>query len=358
MMPDRIVTIKDIASNLGISPTTVHKALYNKKGIGDATKQKVLAYVEENNFRLNQAASALKRHTIRLCALLIEPVRTRRYFYADILNGVEEALSNLSPFNVELVKYYSPLKEDEQLKVLNRILHEQGNSMDGLLIVPAHESGLNETLQKFVNSGIKIVTVNSDTNSCRHACVAGDTKMSGRLAGELICDLGIPEKGQVLIVGGNRDMFNHQRSSRGFLEFMQEERPDVDVLEIYDSQDVDSVERKLRKFLESFGEISGIYCNTSTNTLMMCRAVKEMELGGNLSVIGSDVFEELIPYFEDRTLTAAIYQNPTLQGYKGLQSLYELATGETNIPDRFEISTGIAFRSNVKSFLGATVGRK
>lgn len=354
-MAEKAFTIKDIASELGVSPTTVHKALYNKKGIGDETKQKILDYVDENNFRLNKAASALKRRPIKLAALLIEPVRSRRFFYADILNGVNDALSDIMPFNVELEKYYSPLNAGAQLEILEKLLEEKGNSIDGLLLVPAHESKLTPVLKRFAEKGVKVVTVNSDTETgSRHACVASDTRMSGRLAGELMCDLGITPNGQVLVIGGNRDMYNHQRTSRGFMTYMQEERPDVDILEIYDGQDAGGTERRLRKFLDLFEDIAGVYCNTSVNTLSMCKTVKDMGLSGKLSVIGSDVFEELMPYFEDKTLTASIYQNPTRQGYKGLQSLFELITGEAQVPERFEISTGIALRGNARSFLGVT----
>ncbi len=356
-MSDKTCTIKDIAADLGVSSTTVHKALYNKKGISDETRQKILNYADENNFRLNKAASALKRRPIKLAAALIEPVKSRRFFYADVLTGVEAALTDLVPFNVELVKYYSNLNYNQQIEVLERILIEQGDSIDGLLIAPSHESKLREVIKRFIDKGIHVVTVNSDTTAdSRDACVTSDTLMSGRLAGELMCDLGIEPGKQVLLIGGDRDMYNHQRTARGFLSYMNEARPDVDIYEIYDGQNLDALERKLGELLTSLPNIAGIYCNTSVNTLIMCKTVKEMNLSSKLFVIGSDIFSELIPYFEDRTLTAAIYQNPRKQGYKALQSLFELITGEAEVPGRFEISTGIALRSNAGSFLGGGMG--
>lgn len=354
-MQDKIVTIKDIAESLGVSLTTVHKAIYNKKGISEKTRQEILAYIEKNDFRLNKVASALKRRPIRLAALLVEPVGTRRFFYADVLQGVEDALVDLAPFNVELTKYYSTFDGKYQNKILESIYKDQGDSIDGLLLVPTHDTLLNDNIRLFTEKGIKVVTVNSDTDhSTRHACVASDTLMSGRLAAELLCDLKVPSGGQVLLLGGNRDMYNHQRTALGFLSFMQEEAPQVDILELYDNQSADNFERKLYKYLESFSDIAGIYSNTSANSLVMCQAVCSLGLSGKLSVVGSDVFPELIPYFENRTLTALIYQNPTKQGYKGLQSLYYLISGEQPVQERFELSTGIAFRSNAASFLHHT----
>ncbi len=353
---DGIVTIKDIALKLGVSPTTVHKALYNKKGISEQTRQEILDYAGKNNFKLNKAASALKRRPIKLAALLIEPVGFRRFFYADILSGVDFALNNLAPFNIEIKKYYSPLEANAQIAVLERIFAEVGDQIDGLLVVPSHARKLAAPMQKFTDKGVKVITVNSDVSErARHACVASNTFMSGKLAAELMCDIGIPVNGQVVLLGGNREMYNHQRTSKGFLRLMLEEEPTVDVLEIYDGYGDDTMERMLRKFLETFDDIAGVYSNTSSNTLTMCKVVRDMGLSEKITIIGSDVFDELMPFFEDRTLTALLYQNPTLQGYKGIHTLYDMITGVPNIPERYEISTGIVFRSNAESFLGGNV---
>jgi len=354
-MDEGSFTIKDIAANLGVSPTTVHKALRNKKGIGDDTRERILTYVRENNFHLNKVASALKRRPIKLAALLIEPVRSRRFFYADILSGVTNAMEELAPFNVSLETYFSPLKAERQLEILGDIFKDRANVIDGLLIIPAHETMLSDMLRQFIQKDIKVVTVNSDTKpGSRHACVASDTAMSGRLAGELMCTLGIGQGKKLLMMAGNRDMHNHQRTSRNFLAYINDERPDVDVLEIYGGNDEEDALRRLRQFLDVFSDIAGIYCNTSVDTLGMCRMLKEMGMAGRMPVIGSDVFEELIPYFDERVITASIFQKPWTQGYQGINSLYNLITGETEIKQRIELSTGIAFRSNASSFLGIT----
>ena len=51
--PSLSVTMKDVAAELGVSVTTISKVLNNHADIGEATRQRVLAKVEELGYRRN-----------------------------------------------------------------------------------------------------------------------------------------------------------------------------------------------------------------------------------------------------------------------------------------------------------------
>ena len=53
------LTIDDIANNLGVSKTTVSRAISGKGRISEATRAKIQAYIQEHNYRPNAAAKAL-----------------------------------------------------------------------------------------------------------------------------------------------------------------------------------------------------------------------------------------------------------------------------------------------------------
>lgn len=62
------MTIADIADALGISKTTVSRAISGKGRIGEQTRQKVLGFIEENNYRPNPLAKGLANSkTYNLC---------------------------------------------------------------------------------------------------------------------------------------------------------------------------------------------------------------------------------------------------------------------------------------------------
>ena len=58
-MVNKNITITDVAEALGVSKTTVSRAISGKGRIGEETKQKVLAYIEENNYTPNVIAKSL-----------------------------------------------------------------------------------------------------------------------------------------------------------------------------------------------------------------------------------------------------------------------------------------------------------
>lgn len=82
------VTIQDLAKALGISFSTVSKALHNKADISPATIQKVKKMAEKMNYRPNLTAQSLvksKSYTIGVIAPYIG-----NYFFPTIINGIQE----------------------------------------------------------------------------------------------------------------------------------------------------------------------------------------------------------------------------------------------------------------------------
>lgn len=61
-MEDKKLTIDDIAQELGVSKTTVSRAISGKGRIGEQTRRKVLDYVEEHQYSPNVIAKGLAQH--------------------------------------------------------------------------------------------------------------------------------------------------------------------------------------------------------------------------------------------------------------------------------------------------------
>lgn len=51
MSGEKNITISDVAEALGVSKTTVSRAISGKGRIGEATRQKVLQYIEEHDYK-------------------------------------------------------------------------------------------------------------------------------------------------------------------------------------------------------------------------------------------------------------------------------------------------------------------
>lgn len=64
------ITIDDVAQALGVSKTTVSRAISGKGRIGNETRARVLAYIEENNYKPNVIAKGLaKQRTFNIAVV-------------------------------------------------------------------------------------------------------------------------------------------------------------------------------------------------------------------------------------------------------------------------------------------------
>ena len=86
----KIYTIEDIAQELGVSKTTVSRAISGKGRIGQMTRERVLKFIEEHDYRPNVLARGLAQKKTYNLALLLpkDYVATEFSFFKDCMNGI------------------------------------------------------------------------------------------------------------------------------------------------------------------------------------------------------------------------------------------------------------------------------
>lgn len=91
------ITIKDIARELGISPSTVSRALKNHPDISQDTKDAVNNYAKAHNYKPNTLALSLRMSKNNTIGVIVPEII--HYFFSSILSGIEQ-VANLDGFNV------------------------------------------------------------------------------------------------------------------------------------------------------------------------------------------------------------------------------------------------------------------
>jgi len=84
------ITIKDIARELGISPSTVSRALKDHPDISKATRDAVNELAERWNYRPNPIALSLKSGSSKTIGVIIPDVV--HYFFSTVISGIEDVL--------------------------------------------------------------------------------------------------------------------------------------------------------------------------------------------------------------------------------------------------------------------------
>jgi LacI family transcriptional regulator len=81
----------DLAQELGVSMTTVSRALSDHHSIGPATKQAVLKLAKKLNYQPNHLAAALRKGKSKLLGVIVPYIEGR--FFASVVHGIETAAS-------------------------------------------------------------------------------------------------------------------------------------------------------------------------------------------------------------------------------------------------------------------------
>ncbi len=93
------ITIKDIARELNISPSTVSRALKNHPDISQETKNQVNEYARKYNYKPNALALSLRMSKNNTIGVIVPEII--HFFFSSVLSGIEE-VANKEGFNVIL----------------------------------------------------------------------------------------------------------------------------------------------------------------------------------------------------------------------------------------------------------------
>ena len=81
-------TITDIAKTLGISPSTVSRALSDHRDIKTSTKNQIKKLAKELNYKPNLIAQSLKSNKTTIIGVIVPEIK--HDFFASIISGIEE----------------------------------------------------------------------------------------------------------------------------------------------------------------------------------------------------------------------------------------------------------------------------
>lgn len=127
-MADERITIDDIAKELGISKTTVSRAISGKGRIGPATREKVLAYIKEHDYRPSPLAKGLAQSKTYNIAWVIpgDSTVTELPFFQKCMIGVSDIASTFD-HDILLSMVY-----EDNFSALERVV--KNRKVDGVIL--------------------------------------------------------------------------------------------------------------------------------------------------------------------------------------------------------------------------------
>ena len=126
------ITIKDIAKELGVSTSTVSKALKDSYEISESTKAKIKAFANYYHYKPNSLALKLRNQKTMVIGVIIPEIV--HYFFSRVISGIEK-VANQRGYNVMIC-----VSNESYDKELLNIEMLANGSVDGLLISISKET--------------------------------------------------------------------------------------------------------------------------------------------------------------------------------------------------------------------------
>jgi len=142
-------TIKDIAKALGLSTSTVSRALNGSYEIGSDTKKLVLEYAEKINYRPNPIALSLKEQKSHSIGVVVCEVANN--FFSQAINGIESIAYNRG-YHVIITQTHESFAREEA-----NVQHLLSRHVDGLLVSLSAETTDTSQFKYLHDKGFPIV---------------------------------------------------------------------------------------------------------------------------------------------------------------------------------------------------------
>lgn len=201
------VTIKHIAKELGVSISTVSRALSNNPLVKQETKEAIQKLAKEMNYHPNFTALSLRQRKTRTIGLLIPQVVHE--FFAQVIRGIEDVAYSQG-YNVVISS--SNESFDRELRNSEELLNGR---IDGLLACITKETETFDHFQEYINRQVPLVFFDCVTDAINTDKVVIDDRDAGFKATEHLIQQGCKKLG---FVGGPKSLNTNHERLLGFLD--------------------------------------------------------------------------------------------------------------------------------------------
>jgi LacI family transcriptional regulator len=219
-MNKRKITIQDIADELGVTASTVSRALQNNPRISDTTIKSVHRVANELNYKPNHIASSLRKGKSNIVGIIIP--RANRNIFASVIKGVDEVVHKSNYKVLISQSNESTLKEKSSI---NTLLEAR---VDGILTSFALETQEFSHYKEIINSGIPLVLfdrLHEDLKKLQADSVVIDDYLGAFKATEHLIDQGCK---RIVHFSGPQYVTLYKERKGGYMEALKQHNLPID----------------------------------------------------------------------------------------------------------------------------------
>ena len=334
------ITIKTIAKELGVSTSTVSKALKDSHEIGKETKDKIQAFANQYNYKPNSLALQLRNQKTKVIGVILPKIV--HHFFSTVIMGIE-AYANEKGYHIMVCfSNENYQKEVETLRVLSN------GSVDGLIVSISNETLENKDFSHFtdlVEEEIPLVLFDRVVDDILCDKIVVDDVGAGYKATKHLVDIGCKKIGLLttpdhVSVGALRRL--------GYEKALIESYVKTDSKLIIKIDEKQEIKMQIEPLFEQ--KIDGIFAVNEIYAANAMRIAKEkgLNIPNDISIIGFT--DGLISEYSSPSITT-IAQHGFVMGRQAVELLIDRIENETEVftPKKIVISSDLKLRESTKT---------
>jgi LacI family transcriptional regulator len=276
-MQKRKVTIKDIAKELGISPSTVSRALKDHPDISPATKKAVNELAEKYHYTPDPIALSLKSRKSKIIGVIVPEIV--HYFFSTVIHGIED-VAYRSGYNVMVCESNETLGQEVQ-----NVEALLSSRVEGILVSISKETTTCDHFRKIQEADVPLVFFDRICSDIETDRVVVDDEEGAYQAVSHLIDMGC--KRIVHLAAPDHLSIAHQRR-KGFIRAMEDRDMNLHSGSIVKCDTIEDARNVIPEMLTSPEPPDGFFAVNDLTAAETLKIVKShgFQVPGDIAIFG------------------------------------------------------------------------
>jgi DNA-binding LacI/PurR family transcriptional regulator len=319
------ITIKDIAKELGIAPSTVSKALKGHKDISSSTKQAVRELAEKWNYKPDQVAVSLRSGLSKTIGVIVPEIV--HYFFSTVIGGIEDIAYD-SGYHVMFCQ--SSEQYAREVKAVETLLSTR---VDGILVSVSKATENFDHFRKIQDDGIPLVFFDRVCDEIDTDRVIVDDEVGAFEAVSHLIEIGCKN---IIHLSGPPNLLIGKNRENGYLRALRDHNIPIDRNNVIRCDTREHAESVVPGLLIRETKPDGIFAVNDLTAASAMKIIMDMgfRIPEEIAVVGFTC--ELISEITNPTLTS-VDQHGYLIGKEAIRLLINRIEKKNDIPTQTKI---------------------
>lgn len=275
--------------------------------------------------------------------VILKATSPQMEFWQVVRQGIEAAAREYL-VETTVVGPWLEQQVDDQIAIMQGVIESKP---DGIVLAASDYDRLSAPVQRAIQAGIPVVTVDSDVDNQEVVAFVGTNNVeAGRRAGEEMLTL-VRSDATIAIVShvpGVATAIEREEGVRRALNTRGESGttlgPD------YAMNDEERAREIVEHLVSPEIAVDGIIALNETSTVGVSRAIADLGLAGEVRVVGFDASTDEVSFLEQGVIQALVVQKPFNMGYLSLETLARSIRGAA-VEERVDTGSVVVRATNM-----------